>query len=142
MIDKKDEYITPINEVSFYDVINDELKQKLLDIHGENSTANNMFEVLEEDLTDLKLNDINGNTIDFNSLKDKEFILEIVQNTCEHCKKQVPLTETILKNEDVIILKNHGVIATGKTVEEAAALVEFTEEIAKTQFVTHMLNKI
>lgn len=46
-----------------------------------------------------------------------------------------------LKTEDVIILKNHGVIATGETVEEAAALVEFTEEIAKTQFVTHMLNK-
>jgi len=47
-----------------------------------------------------------------------------------------------LKNEDVLILKNHGVIATGKTVEEASALVEFTEEIAKTQFVTHMLNSI
>ena len=47
-----------------------------------------------------------------------------------------------LKNEDVIILKNHGVIATGETVEEAGALVEFTEEIAKTQFVTHMLNKL
>lgn len=105
MIDKKDEYITPINEVSFYDVVNDELKQKLLDIHGENSVANNMFEALEEDLTDLKLNDINGNTFDFNSLKDKEFILEIVQNTCEHCKKQVPLTETILKNEDVVFIQ-------------------------------------
>lgn len=47
-----------------------------------------------------------------------------------------------LKDEDVIILKNHGVIATGETVQEAGALVEFTEEIAKTQFVTHMLNKI
>lgn len=47
-----------------------------------------------------------------------------------------------LKNEDAIILKNHGVIATGKTVKEAAALVEFVEEIAKTQFVTHMLNSI
>lgn len=47
-----------------------------------------------------------------------------------------------LKDEDVIILKNHGIIATGETVQEAGALVEFTEEIAKTQFVTHMLNKI
>ena len=47
-----------------------------------------------------------------------------------------------LKNEDAIILKNHGVIATGETVKEAAALVEFVEEIAKTQFVTHMLNSI
>ena len=47
-----------------------------------------------------------------------------------------------LKTEDAIILKNHGVIATGETVKEAAALVEFVEEIAKTQFVTHMLNSI
>ena len=38
--------------------------------------------------------------------------------------------------------KNHGVIATGETVKEAAALVEFVEEIAKTQFVTHMLNSL
>lgn len=47
-----------------------------------------------------------------------------------------------LKNEDVIILKNHGVIATGKDVKEAATLVEFVEEIAKTQFVTHVLNSV
>ena len=47
-----------------------------------------------------------------------------------------------LKNEDVIILRNHGVIATGETVKEAATLVEFVEEIAKTQFVTHILNSI
>ena len=47
-----------------------------------------------------------------------------------------------LKSEDAIILKNHGVIATGETVKEAAALVEFVEEIAKTQFVTHVLNSI
>ena len=47
-----------------------------------------------------------------------------------------------LKSEDVIILKNHGVIATGETVKEAATLVEFVEEIAKTQFVTHVLNSI
>ena len=47
-----------------------------------------------------------------------------------------------LKTEDAIILKNHGVIATGETVKEAAALVEFVEEIAKTQFVTHVLNSI
>ena len=47
-----------------------------------------------------------------------------------------------LKSEDVIILKNHGVIATGETVKEAATLLEFVEEIAKTQFVTHVLNSI
>ena len=47
-----------------------------------------------------------------------------------------------LKEEDLVILKNHGVIATGETIEEASGLIEFAEGIAKTQFVTHMLNSI
>ena len=56
---------------------------------------------------------------------------ELAQTTAE---KIIP--------EDVIILKNHGVVATGINVQEAAALAEFTEEIAKTQFVYYMLNSI
>lgn len=43
-------------------------------------------------------------------------------------------------DEDVIILKNHGVVSIGINVKEAASLAEFVEEIAKTQFVTHILN--
>ncbi|WP_297983635.1 class II aldolase/adducin family protein [uncultured Methanobrevibacter sp.] len=68
-------------------------------------------------------------------IKDIEYFkpgsVELAQNAAE-----------ALKNEDVIVLKNHGVIATGATVKEAATLVEFVEEIAKTQFVTHMLNSL
>ncbi len=45
-----------------------------------------------------------------------------------------------LKEEDVVILKNHGIIATGETLEEACGLTEFIEGIAKTQFVSHVLN--
>ncbi|MDR1721518.1 MAG: class II aldolase/adducin family protein [Methanobrevibacter sp.] len=47
-----------------------------------------------------------------------------------------------LKNEDAIILKNHGVLATGKTIAEAGDLAEFIEEIAKTQFVSNVLNSL
>ena len=47
---------------------------------------------------------------------------------------------TAIKDEDVLILKNHGVIATGKTLSEACSLSEFIEDIAKTQFITHTLN--
>ena len=47
-----------------------------------------------------------------------------------------------LKDEDLVILKNHGIIATGETVEEASGLIEFAEGIAKTQFVTHMLDSV
>ncbi len=45
-----------------------------------------------------------------------------------------------LKNEDALILKNHGVISTGKNIEEACSLAEFVEDIAKTQFISHTLN--
>lgn len=47
-----------------------------------------------------------------------------------------------LKDEDAVILKNHGVIATGETVEEASSLIEFCEGIAKTQFISLMLNSL
>ena len=47
-----------------------------------------------------------------------------------------------LKNEDVLILKNHGVICVGDSLEEAKLLSIFVEEIAKTQFITNMLNSI
>lgn len=45
-----------------------------------------------------------------------------------------------LKNEDVLILKNHGVISTGKTLKEAESLADFVEETSKTQFITYTLN--
>lgn len=48
-------------------------------------------------------------------------------------------TAKMLKNEDAVILKNHGVVAVSFDVDEAAALAEFVEEIAKTQFVSHVL---
>lgn len=45
-----------------------------------------------------------------------------------------------LQKEDVIVLKNHGIVAVGNNVKEAAALAEFVEEIAKTQFVSYVIN--
>jgi L-fuculose-phosphate aldolase len=44
-----------------------------------------------------------------------------------------------LKNEDVVLLEGHGVVATGKTLDDAALLAEFVEETAKTQFVACVL---
>ncbi|BDZ67261.1 class II aldolase/adducin family protein [Methanobacterium ferruginis] len=46
-----------------------------------------------------------------------------------------------LKEEDVVILKNHGVVATGKNLFEAGLLAEFVEETAKTQFIARTLAK-
>jgi L-fuculose-phosphate aldolase len=45
-----------------------------------------------------------------------------------------------IKNENALILKDHGVIATGENVKEACSLAEFVEFIAKTQFISHILS--
>jgi L-fuculose-phosphate aldolase len=47
-----------------------------------------------------------------------------------------------LKEEDVVILENHGVVATGKNLSEASLLAEFVEETAKTQFVARILSNM
>ena len=45
-------------------------------------------------------------------------------------------------DEDVLLLKNHGVICVSDSLKEAMLLAVFVEETAKTQFVTLMLNSV
>ncbi|HOI40510.1 MAG TPA: class II aldolase/adducin family protein [Methanobacterium sp.] len=47
-----------------------------------------------------------------------------------------------LLEEDVVILKNHGIVATGKNLFEATLLAEFVEDTAKTQFISRVLGNI
>ena len=47
-----------------------------------------------------------------------------------------------IKDEDVLILKNHGMICVGNNLKEAQSLAMFIEESAKTQFVSIMLNSV
>ncbi|MBQ6100283.1 MAG: class II aldolase/adducin family protein [Methanobrevibacter sp.] len=44
--------------------------------------------------------------------------------------------------DDVLVLKNHGVICVGENLKEAESLAVFVEETAKTQFITYMLNSV
>ncbi|MDO5823495.1 class II aldolase/adducin family protein [Methanobrevibacter sp.] len=44
--------------------------------------------------------------------------------------------------EDILILKNHGVICVNDDLNEAKSLAIFVEESAKTQFVTYMLDLV
>jgi L-fuculose-phosphate aldolase len=44
-----------------------------------------------------------------------------------------------LEKEDIVILKNHGVVACCENLDEAALLTEFVEESAKIQFVTKLI---
>ncbi len=48
----------------------------------------------------------------------------------------------MIKNEDVILLKNHGLVVAGKNTEQAALMAEFVEEMAKTQFIAQFLNSM
>lgn len=45
-------------------------------------------------------------------------------------------------DEDVLILKNHGVVCVNNNLKEAELLAVFVEETAKTQFVAYMLNSV
>ena len=51
-------------------------------------------------------------------------------------------TAEMMNDEDVVILKNHGVVATSINIGEAILLAEFIEDIAKTQFIAHLLSLI
>ncbi len=55
------------------------------------------------------------------------------------------LAESVSENigdEDVLILKNHGVICVADCLKEAKLLAVFVEETAKIQFITYMLNSV
>ncbi len=44
-----------------------------------------------------------------------------------------------LRKSDAVVLRNHGIVSTGKNLDEASLLSEFIEESAKTQFVKKVL---
>jgi len=44
-----------------------------------------------------------------------------------------------LVNQDVVVLKNHGMVAVGENLDEASLLAEFVEDSAKIQFVKKIL---
>jgi L-fuculose-phosphate aldolase len=46
-----------------------------------------------------------------------------------------------LENDNVLILKDHGVLVVGKNLEDAALLAEFTESTAKTEFVARVISR-
>ena len=104
-IDITDKYIKPLNEVNFFNELNSTTKDILLNIYGEDKVDNNLLEMLDKELCDLSVNDYYDNTINFSDYQNSTFIFEIVQYSCDHCKKQVPLTETILANEDATIIQ-------------------------------------
>lgn len=68
-----------------------------------------------------------------------EYIVE-VEYYPPGSKKLAKYASNALKNEDKILLKDHGLIAVGEDIDEATLLCEYVEGIAKTQYITHVLN--
>jgi L-fuculose-phosphate aldolase len=79
-------------------------------------------------------------------IKRLEGFGEIKTTYLEELEYESPGSEKLAKkaakalNQDVLVLKNHGILATGSNLEEACLLAEFIEDIAKTQFISHTLN--
>ena len=80
-------------------------------------------------------------------LKRLEGFGEIKNPYLHYIEYEKPGSDELAKNasdnisdEDVLILKNHGVICIGDNLKEAKLLAVFVEETAKTQFVSYMLN--
>ena len=82
-------------------------------------------------------------------LKRLEGFGEIKNPYLNYIEYEKPGSDELAKNasdnindEDVLILKNHGVICVSDSLKEAMLLAVFVEETAKTQFITHMLNSV
>ena len=70
----------------------------------------------------------------------KNPFLEDIEYEAPGSKKLANSACEAIGDEDVLILKQHGVLCVGDSLKEATLLATFVEEIAKTQFITYMLN--
>ena len=69
-------------------------------------------------------------------------LLKMVNYAMPGTRELAKLVADGLSDEDVVILKNHGLVATGENLFEAALLAEFVEETAKTQFISRVLGNM
>ena len=76
-------------------------------------------------------------------VKDDQIIsinLEDIEYEAPGSMKLAKSASKAIGDEDVLILKQHGVLCVGDSLKEATLLATFVEETAKTQFITYMLN--
>ena len=66
--------------------------------------------------------------------------LEDIEYEAPGSMKLAKSASKAIGDEDVLILKQHGVLCVGDSLKEATLLATFVEETAKTQFITYMLN--
>ena len=66
--------------------------------------------------------------------------LEDIEYEAPGSMKLAKSASKAIGDEDVLILKQHGVLCVGDSLKEATLLATFVEETAKTQFINYMLN--
>jgi L-fuculose-phosphate aldolase len=67
--------------------------------------------------------------------------ISVVEYAAPGSDKLAEIASEGLENDDVLILKDHGVLVVGKNLDEAALLAEFTESTAKTEFVARIISR-
>ena len=72
----------------------------------------------------------------------KNPFLEDIEYEAPGSKKLANSACEAIGDEDVLILKQHGVLCVGDSLKEATLLATFVEQTAKTQYVTYMLNSV
>lgn len=71
----------------------------------------------------------------------KEPYLQEIEYSPPGSDKLVQSASNGLENNNVLILKKHGVVAVGPDLDGTLLLAEFTESCAKTGFISRVLNK-
>lgn len=93
------QYTEPCNDTNLFSYLKTDVKEKLFNINSGSTLSDGQLKMLNVELYDGAVEDINGNEIDFNQLKDKKIVLEIVSIHCNHCKTQVSkYNPEIIKN--------------------------------------------
>jgi len=100
--DKSYEYIKPINNASYFSLLNDSLKEELLEIYEE-ELDNYQLEMIGSKLEDVPFKDLNYKEHNLLDYQDSKLVIEVVSVGCSHCLKQIKYyNQEIFENNDDI----------------------------------------
>lgn len=111
-----------------------------LEIYKKNKNVNGIVHTHSPYATGFAFSDKRIRRLEGFGAINEEYISEVEYSKPGSMELAINCSEKLIKN-DVVILKNHGIVATGSNPKKAAFLAEFIEESAKTQFITYQLMK-
>ncbi|GEM_PF-3248586 len=91
------EYIAPANDSNLFSYLNKDAKELLFVANSGESLSDAQMDLFQSKITDLTVEDINGNMVTLSDYDDCKLVFEIVQVGCSHCKLQITqYNETII----------------------------------------------